>query len=332
MKNTARRILSLALVLTLILSLSTVLSGCYVIKSGNMDKIEGTYKLTGYHGKSDYLTEREIELYLVIRSNGTGFYAYKSKTAEPHIAELKCSFKADPEESGKYSYVTLNFGNGGEAIDFGIVAKGMFDIKTNLNSQKPVWEGNLFEGTAHIAYNIDVDFIRVSMDTDLSYVEKEFGKYEVVPYGAMAYNGTYESFGVVTTDNSPDDMEMPGDPFVYSYLDIDIVNKMGKMWYMLKSDEKAMVVDFAVGFEANAFGGYDLKLGNVTVRTEKIGSSIYAYVPYTTEVGEYALYFALFGELEEESILENIQLQYENYLASKPQEPETPTEPAEPTE
>jgi hypothetical protein len=303
-----------------------------VIKSGKMDKIEGTYKLTGYHGKSDYLTEREIELYLVIRSNGMGYYAYKSKTVEPHIAELRCSFKSDPEESGKYSYVTLNFGDGSGGIDFGVVAKGLFDIKTNLNSQKPVWEGNILEGTWHIAYNIDVDFIRVSTKTDLSYVEEEFGKYDVVPYGAMAYNGTYESFGVVTTDNSPYDVEMPEDPFVYSYFDIDVINKTGKMWYMLKSDEKAMIVDFAVGFETNPFGGYNLKFGNVAVRTEKIGSSTYAYIPYTTDVGEYALYFALFGEMEEESILENIQLQYENYLANKPPEPEAPTEPSEPAE
>jgi hypothetical protein len=101
---------------------------------------------------------------------------------------------------------------------------------------------------------------------------------------------------------------------------------------MLKSDEKAMVVDFLVSLVANDFGGYSLKLGDVAVRTEKIGSSTYAYIPYTTEAGEFALYFALAGDMEEESILENIQLQYENYLANKPQEPEAPTEPSEPTE
>ena len=76
MKNSIRRLISLATVLALLILSAAVLSGCYVVKSGKMYKIEGTYQLTSYSGKSDYIAERGMTLYIVIRSDGTGYYAY----------------------------------------------------------------------------------------------------------------------------------------------------------------------------------------------------------------------------------------------------------------
>lgn len=320
MKNSTRRILSFILVLTLILSLSTLLSGCYVVKSGKMDKIEGTYKLTGYSGDTDYISERGIELYVVIRSDGTGYYAYKSNDTEPHISEIRCSFTADPEESGKYEYVSIEFGNGNEPIKLAVVAAGLFEISTNLNSQTPVWAGNLFEGTAHIAYYIDVDFTRVSKATDLSHVHSEFGNYNVVPYRAMGYDGAYELLNTTNSANTPIDAEIPENPFIYCYFDMDVVAQKGKMWYMLKSDEVARTIEFSTSITANYDSGFSFRFGNTDVRTEKIMSSIYLYVPYTTEAGEFSLYFTFRGPMTEENILANAQSEYEYYLELNPKE------------
>ena len=320
MKNSTKQILSFLLVLTLILSLSTLLSGCYAVKSGKMDKIEGTYKLTGYSGKTDYLTERGIELYVVIRSDGTGYYAYKSNDVEPYISEIRCSFTADPDDSGKYEYVSINFGNGNDAIKLAIVAAGLFEISTNLNSQTPVWGGNLIEGTAHIAYYTDVDFTRVSKATDLSHVNSEFGNYNVVPYGAMGYDGTYELLNTTNSANTPIDAEIPENPFIYCYFDMDVVAQKGKMWYMLKSDKVARTVDFSAAITTNYDSGFAFRFGSSDVRTEKIMSSVYVYIPYVTDVGEFALYFVLRGAMTEEDILANAQSQYEYYLSLNPKE------------
>ena len=316
MKNSTKRILSFLLVLTLILSLSTLLSGCYAVKSGKMDKIEGTYKLTGYSGKTDYLTERGIELYVVIRSDGTGYYAYKSNDTEPYISEIRCSFTADPDESGKYEYVSINFGNGNDAIKLAIVAAGLFEISTNLNSQTPVWDGNLFEGTAHIAYYTDVDFTRVSKATDLSHVNSEFGNYNVVPYGAMGYDGTYELLNTTNSATTPIDAEIPENPFIYCYFDMYVVAQKGKIWYMLKSDEQAVEKEFDVSIVSTTSNGFMLKLGNTEVVAERNYSSTYIYLPY----GEFVIQMAFRGSFyTDEEITQSVNEVYNNYLANKAQ-------------
>lgn len=172
MKNSIRRLISLATVLALLILSAAVLSGCYVVKSGKMYKIEGTYQLTSYSGKSDYIAERGMTLYIVIRSDGTGYYAYRDNDTEAHIGELRCSFEADPENSSKYSYVTLNFENGASNVKLGIQAAGLFEISTRLGVTTLQWNNtsDLSQGT----HSVYVGFTRVSTATDLSYIDKHF--------------------------------------------------------------------------------------------------------------------------------------------------------------
>lgn len=181
MKISLRRLLSIALVLSLFILSLTVLSGCYVVKSDRMKKIEGTYMLSSYSGQEDYISSRKMTLFVVIRSDGTGYYAYRDKNTDPHIAELKCTFEADPESNGKYSYVSLNFGNGAAPTKFGVQAAGIFKISTNLNSTTLKWKNvnDLSQGT----YSVSVSFTRVSAASDLSYVYEQFGEYDILPFG-----------------------------------------------------------------------------------------------------------------------------------------------------
>ena len=72
MKNYSKRLLSLILVIALILSISALLSGCYLTKSGKMKQIEGVYELTSYSGKTNYMEERGTKIIMVIRADGTG--------------------------------------------------------------------------------------------------------------------------------------------------------------------------------------------------------------------------------------------------------------------
>lgn len=174
MKNSTRRLISLATVLALLILSAAVLSSCYVVKSGKMNKIEGTYQLTSYSGNGDYLTERGMVLYIVIRADGTGYYTYKDNNSQARTGDLRCSFESDPEKSGHYSYVSLDFGNGANPTKLGIQAAGLFEIDTKLGSTTLAWNNtsDLSQGT----HSVYVGFTRVSKSTDLSYINEHFNK------------------------------------------------------------------------------------------------------------------------------------------------------------
>ncbi len=314
MKKLSKRILSLALVLTLILSLSALLSGCYLINSGKMSAIEGTYELTSYSGKSNYMEERGIKMYLVISSSGTGYFAYQSNTEAPYITELRCRFTQDTEKPGSYSYVEIDFEGNGNYVNFGINSTMS---STSISSSRAVWGGNLLDGTLKIEYYVTSSFKRVSKTTDLSYLKGAFGDTPTLPFGSIGYQGVYEGYGLIATDKSPDSASIPEDPFVYCFARIDLINGKGKMWYMLKSDETAKVVEFDATISSDLSS---IMLGETSARLEKISSSGYMYVPIITDEGEFAIYFANNGDYSDEEMAQTVTDIYNNYLASKPVE------------
>ena len=277
MKNSIRRLLSLAMVLILILSTATVLSGCIITKSAKMKYVEGTYKLTTYSGNSDWLTERGIELIMVIRADGTGYYGYRSNDAEPFISELRCNFLTDPEESGKYQYVEIDFEGKGEYHKLGINA----DFKDqNLISKEAKWKGNLFEGTAEIDYYIDVGFTRIDKATDRSIIDERFSGAPVLPYGIKKYVGAYH-FTTFEGGIYPDvEGYVPPSPLVYFYLDLDFYSGKATAYYMLKSNEEARVVTCDLLALKNEQGTVDLHIGEIEAKIVN-GEfySVYIHIP-----------------------------------------------------
>lgn len=316
MKKLTRRLLSLIMVLTLILSLSALLSSCYVTKSGQMKQIEGVYELTSYSGKTNYMEERGTKIIMVIRSDGTGWYGYQSNSSLPYITELRCRFTQDTEEAGKYSHVEIDFVGNGEFVNFGIYADYS---SSTLNSSRAVWGANPFKDG--IEYYITSTFKRVDKSTELDKLKELFGDHPVMPRGAMRLDGSYESFGLVANENSPFDATILGDPFVYCFLEIDLVGGKGKAWYMLKADEKAVVAEFNVSITSEISNGFMLKLGETEVKVERNYSSGYMYIPYTTETGEFSIYLACRGvHYTDEEMDQSTSEIYNNYLASKPTE------------
>lgn len=169
-KILSRRFAALTLVVILILS-AVAFGGCYRISSAELKYVVGTYKLITYSGQEDLIAAKGIELYVVIRSDGTGYYAYKDSETAAHIKPVSCRYLEDEEEPGKYSYVEIDFEGNGDYEKLAIYSK-MFEKK--LNATKAVWKGNLFEGTARVDYTVSIVFERVSNATDLSYVNKHF--------------------------------------------------------------------------------------------------------------------------------------------------------------
>ena len=228
-----KRILATVLLAALLVTSLFTLSGCYTIKSGKMRSVEGTYELTGYSTDENEIEANGIKLYIVIKSDGNGYYAYTDNDTPLYFAEMKCRFTQDPEKSGYYSYVELNFTGGNDAWEkLGINAGWR---EKNLNSNLPKYKGNIFDGTYGVDYYVNVDFTRVSRRTDLSYIESVLGKQDVKPYGSMKFGGVYFYAGA-RSDNAEFSYDGFEEPLVYSYLSIDLYNNRGEAWYMKTSD------------------------------------------------------------------------------------------------
>lgn len=309
MKNLTKRILSLTMVLILILSVTAVFSGCYVVRSGKMRQIEGTYQLTIYSGNSDYLTERGMTLYMVLKGDGTGYYAYSSNDTEPHIAELRCRFLNDPDESGKFDYVEIDFDGRGEYVKFAVNASWN---STNLNSQRAVWKGSLLDGTLGIDYYIHSDFSRVDNATDLSYINEKFGTYDVLPFGALRFNGMYE---LEEIEYRGDGDTLPENPYVYAYFTVDVINKSIKAWFMTKDEEKHL--EDTDSFEmVSENGSLYFKVNNVNLYADA------SYGPYSYCIrikydDNITLKFGARGTWEDEYLQQQIDARYKSYMNSK---------------
>ena len=308
MKSLTKRILSLTMVLILILSVTAVLSGCYIVRSGKMSQLEGTYQLTVYNGDSDYLVDRGMTLYIVLKGDGTGYYAYSSNSAEPHVAELRCRFINDPEESGKYEYVEIDFQGKGEYEKFAINARWN---STNLNSQRPVWKGNLLDGNLAIDYHIHTDFTRVSKDTDLSYINENFGTYDPLPFGALRFDGAYELSEIEYSGEG----EVPESPYVYVYFTVDIINRSIKTWYMKKDNE--LHVEENHDFEMVSENGellFKANNVNIYIDTSYAPYSYYVRIKYDDST---TLKFVCRGAWDEEYIQQQIDIKHESYMSLK---------------
>jgi len=315
MKNSIRRLISLATVLALLILSVAVLSSCYVVKSGKMNRVEGVYKLTTYSGKTNYLEERGIEMYMIIRADGGGYYAYKDNDTAPYISELRVSYESDPEESGKYSYVNIKFTGSDDPAHFAVYAP-TFDFNTNLNSQKPVWKPIVWGETPEIDYYIDVDFTRVEKSTELDALKELFGDAPLLPYDAKRYDGTYKLERIVAP---PESAETPENPYVYYYVTLDFVAKQAKIYNMKKDDEIASTAtlnDLSVSYEN---GNYIVSMGGKSYLINTV-SSQFSYsldIEESFEGGSYTLCFHHWHDMTEEQILDSIENDVNNYLASK---------------
>lgn len=260
MKNN-KRIFSLVL-LALLLTLSLLaFTGCYTVKSGKMRSVEGTYELTNYSAKVNEIEENGVKLYVVIRSDGTGYYAYTDNDTPLYFAELRCRFTADPEKSGYYSYVELNFT--GKSDGWEKLAINARWNKKNLNSNTPRYKGNIFDGTYGIDYYVDVDFTRISRSTNVLHLAENLGVYQpdIMPYGSISFGGVYSYDGVKTEIGEPFYSSYT-DPFVYFYMNVDLYNSVAEAWYMLKSDMKPQTAEFAAKL-AYENGIHEISLGNL---------------------------------------------------------------------
>ena len=218
-------------------------AGCYVVKGVKMSKLVGTYELTRYHGDEDYIARDSMELYIVIKNDGKGYYVYKDKDTPLHCGEITCRFTTNQEDSSIYDYVEILFSqNVSEYHKLAINGK-------NLNSQKTKWKPiNKIGDPLEIDYYIDVDFMKVDNATDLSYLEDTFDRnFTVQPQGAFSKIGLYKF--LYFEDHATGSLISEGveDP-VYAYIQLNPYENKALVYYMLKSDEVQVEREYTCSF------------------------------------------------------------------------------------
>ena len=318
MKNSIRRLISFAIALILLILTTSVLSGCYVIRSGRMHKIEGTYALTSYGGDVDRLAENGIQMFLVIREDGTGHYAYLDNDTEPYITDIKCRFINDTEDPDKYSYVEIDFGNG-EYEKFGVFAQ-TFKLGTTLTCHEYVYDGNIFEGTYGLKYTISATFTKVSRSTDLDHVNDNFSAVATLPFKAKKYDGTYRLETAIKSDGTTYTVTDPEYPFVYRYVTFDLIKGTAKIYEMKKSDEQARTTELSGLTVTSDNGDYIISDGGANVFRINTTNSTLAYsldVEQSFGNDHFTLRSHHYSDMTEEQIAEFINTDINGYLASK---------------
>lgn len=249
------KIFAMAIMIALLIFCTVVAAGCYVIKGVKMSKLVGTYELTHYYGKEDYMTRDEMKLYVVINNNGSGYYVYQDKDTPLHCAEMLCRFTASQEDSSLYEYVELSFErNQSDWHKLGINGE-------RLNSKQTKWKPIVWGEPLEIDYYIDVDFKKVSSKTDLSYVEQTFNTtLTALPLGVSATVGLYEFSYFSAADTENTETVEPEKP-VYAYLLLNPYQNKATAYYMLKSNEQQVTEEYTCSLSYDG-ANYWVKIGN----------------------------------------------------------------------
>lgn len=208
------------------------LTACYVSKPATMSDLVGTYELKTYTYKSDSAPQeqeadnrialRGITAYLIVKSNGTGYYVYRSNDVALSAVSVKIDYTYDDKDSNKIKQIHYDTGlnSSGGLPGSGRETLGLtFEKKSKrLNYNQPSL------GKLH-PYATSVSYEKVSDSDDLSYVNKKLKTSLDTPleYSLNGLMGTYA-------------LSRDSDEYAYMFYDLDIVNKKVTRYYATKED------------------------------------------------------------------------------------------------
>lgn len=252
---------SIILLLAIIAAAVLLISACSKVNAAPKSKIVGTYQLTRYERSRSSdgadpvnLIERDgIVCYLVVAENGNGYYAYKDNNTAAYVLGAKIEFKADEDDASKFEYVVYSTEKDSSSTSLG------YDHDV-LNKSRPVFKGQLFQGTLEVDYTLYTEFKKVSKAQDMSYINAHMQNAAVYNYGEYLYSGYFNKnfieYPSVLVDFAQADI------YAYYFVKLDPIANKAKLFYMLKSDmvRKTETVDYTTELGTNEFGGEMLKL------------------------------------------------------------------------
>ena len=271
-----KRLVILALVFSFLLG-----SGCYVTKAARIKDIVGTYKLVTYtNDGKDLITERQIEAYLIVNNSGTSYYVYKQGDNPRTVEEVLVRFVADTEEPSKYAFVEYKLAHQNEYQTLGYANGQLNSNRIQYRHKGP----GIFDIEHYYIYTL---MDKVSKKTDLSFVESQVGALPpVMDYNRAKYDGVYSYQYDSGVDHLSDEQEAVyanfENPFVYYYVDLDMANFKATVYYMLKSNEVAVVERINFVMENDTLKG--LKFlpandnGDAVLRSSAYNSEVQAFM------------------------------------------------------
>ncbi len=307
-----RKIISALVAVVFTVCAFSVFTGCYNSAPAPMEKLVGTYKLTKYEYRleteeenHDYIAEKGITAYLVVRSDGTGYYVYKDNETPLYAEEVVITYEyetlsEETDETDEYGNNIINTittdniksiyyrysqditgGGPNGHPGYGWEHLG-FDVKNkNLNVRHSPYHGILVD----IKTYQTVEYKRIDNATTLSAVEKELGvSLKTAPFPVKRLNGKYvlRSYGFEEEEN------------LFIIADIDVFAMKANVTKVDKDGETTVESDLAFSYKKSDSEEniYEIIIGDETYYAYYIeGCAIRYFFKRYTDGSEYGFYY-----------------------------------------
>ncbi len=249
------KIVSAVLAATVSAAALVAFEGCYKTNPATMNDLVGTYELTlftrrytdenvkreGEEDKPeiihDYIQEKGITAYLVVGSEGKGYYVYKDNQTPVSAAEVKIQYNYEEKTEGEGENATtvktdniktLRYFDGKDrAKDYpgaGEESLGFDNKNKSLNVTYNAYNGIILKRNN----TQRVDYKKVDSATNLSYVERKLGqKLRIVPYELIRFDGKFYTDYVQENDE---------DPYICAELKVDVLTGKADFTAIKKED------------------------------------------------------------------------------------------------
>ena len=235
-------------VMTMLIACAFTFTACgtmYTSKAGTLEDMAGTYKLTQYIQKDeegqeiDRITQLEVKAYMVVGTNGSGYYVYEDKNTPMWYDSTTIEYNREEEGSELYKSMRMTTGKGLVTIDKQKPGCGYepvmgFDVTTmTFNYTIPDYRPS--QKWIRPSYYTNVLYTKVSDATDLSFVATEMeASFAAIPRyelknldGALIFHA-----GMVNTSIA--DVENPEyGKYKYYVVDFDAVSEKADIYYEL---------------------------------------------------------------------------------------------------
>lgn len=307
-----KKITCVTLVITLLATL-LLLAACYVSRPDKVENVVGTYKLIVFthtlpasdpenpdadldKRTTDFIKTKGITAYLVVKSDGKGYYVYKDNENALSAKEVLVTFSFDEDDNSRVK--EIHYTSGGDYHGDDYPGKGKETLGVNFSKSSkiisyylPSWNGNLIKRD----HSQQVTYEKVSDAADLSYVNEQLNvSLAVAPYETAKLDGIHVYDGY--TDERCD--------YNYFIVDLKAAEKKANVYYLEKTAEEQTTLTnlpFTYTIEGDKM---TIKLGDsITFTTYYSDAYPPAYIqkviPATEENGtdEY-FYFSIHGRTQ----------------------------------
>ena len=266
------------IVFTVLIALSIIFvgammfAGCgtiYTSKPGTIEQMKGTYKLTTYTQKDsegekvDRIAQLNVKAYLVVGSDGHGYYAYQDDNTAFWYDTVGIQYNKDGQDDTLYKSIRFTTGKGTVTINKQKPGCG-YEPTMGFNVNNKTFNYFIPDDTPsqswlYPSYYTDVIYTKISDDVDLTKVSTEFGTtlaalpaYELKNLdGVLIFHA-----GQVNSERAGDVTNPEFGKYKYYVVDFDATTKKANIYYEL--------VEGSAGAQTLTNQQLDVRIGQTT--------------------------------------------------------------------